>query len=66
MSAAKRKRCVELRTCVGRDPLMHGSRQCEEMAEEPEDLCRKHAKLIAPHQLLNGVFYANDGEDESS
>lgn len=53
------------KVCVGRTPLRYGSQQCDKPAGEYSDLCKYHAKLIAPHQLINGVFYeARPDEDD--
>ncbi len=52
--------------CIGRDPLHYGSRQCVENRGPHSDLCARHAKLLAPHQIINGVFYVGRDADEES
>ncbi len=55
---------TKLTACIGRDPLMHGSRACADPRGKHSDLCERHARLIAPNQLISGVFYA--GRDEEA
>lgn len=53
-----------LKRCVARDPLMYGSEECKYDAMDFGDLCHKHQRLITPHQLIDGVFYVGEGEDD--
>lgn len=58
--------------CIARDAMRYGSRKCDKprRTNAPygsgpnSDLCEEHAKLLAPHQIINGVFYpARDEEN---
>ncbi len=50
--------------CIGRDPLLYGSRACTDPRKQHSDLCERHARLIAPNQLINGVFYPERPEED--
>jgi hypothetical protein len=50
--------------CAAREPLVYGSRRCEKESTEDSDLCSEHEPLIAPHRLIDGVFYVHRPEDE--
>lgn len=52
------------KTCVARDPLVYGSRECTKPCDETSDLCVEHRRLIAPHQLIRGTFYVADEADD--
>ncbi len=54
--------------CIAREPLLHGSKPCDAPLDKyrTSDLCEKHRVLIAPHQIVNGVFYIYRDDNEEA
>ena len=67
--ASKTKRTIAQSTtgkCIAREPLLYGSKACDAPLDKNHpvsDLCKQHRRLIAPHQIVNGVFYVGRDDD---
>lgn len=52
------------KTCVARISMRWGSRVCGRVVRNHSDLCIPCATLLLPIQLIDGILYMGDKDDE--